>query len=77
MADYDSLASPQSHSKFQRYRRSARVRHSKQFENFLTVQAARLSTTTATIFSLLDSYTADQIAGASSVAALQAEPHSH
>jgi hypothetical protein len=37
------------------------VRHSKQFENFLTVQATRLSTTTAVIFSLLDSYTADQI----------------
>jgi hypothetical protein len=77
MADLDTNASPLSHSKHQRYRRLARVRHSKQFEEFLTVQATRLSTTTAAIFALLDSYTADMIAAAASVGALPAVNSEH
>ena len=70
MADFDTNASPQSHSQHQRYRKSARVRHSKQFEEYLTVQAARLSTTTAIIFAKLDKYTADQIKAAASLASI-------
>jgi hypothetical protein len=77
MADLDSFASPLSHSKHQRYRRAARVRHSRQFEEFLIVQAARLSTTTAAIFALLDTNTADMIRAASTVGALHGEPAGH
>lgn len=75
MADIDTFASPLSHSKHQRNRRFARVRHSKQFNEFLTAQAARLSTTTATIFAALDTYTADQISAAASLVALDNVPH--
>jgi hypothetical protein len=70
MADTDSFASPQSHSQHQRNRRFARVRHAKQFEAFLTVQAARLTSTTAVIFAKLDHYTADQIKAAANLAAI-------
>ena len=77
MADTDTFASPQSHMKHQRNRRLARVRHSRQFEEFLTVQATRLSTTTAAIFALLNSNTADQIKAAASTGALHGEPAGH
>jgi hypothetical protein len=70
MADLDSFASPQSHSQHQRNRRLARVRHSRQFEEFLTTQAARLTSTTAVIFAKLTHYTADQIKAAASLAAI-------
>jgi hypothetical protein len=52
----------------------ARVRHSKQFEEFLVAQATRLSTTTTEIFTLLDSYTADQIRAASTLVGIEGEP---
>jgi hypothetical protein len=78
MADIDSYGNPKlEHSKHQRYRRLARVRHSKQFEEFLTVEAARLSTTTTAIFNFLDSNTAAMIRAASTTAALQGEPSGH
>jgi len=78
MADLDTYSSPKlEHSKHQRYRRAARVRHSKNFENFLIVEAARLSTTPATIFALLDSNTAAMIRAATSTAQLQGEPAGH
>ena len=78
MADVDSFASPRSHSKHQRNRRLSRVRHSRQFEEFLSVQATRLSTTTAAIFAYLDTNTADQIAAAASTGALAGgDPHGH
>ncbi len=70
MADLDTFASPQSHSQHQRNRRLARVRHSRQFEEYLTVQAARLSTTTTVIFAKLDKYTADTIKAAANLAAI-------
>jgi len=47
MADLDSKASPRLYKHHQRFARYARVRHSKQLYEFLTVQAARLSTTQA------------------------------
>jgi len=70
MADLDTFASPQTHSQHQRRRRLGRVRHSRQFEEFLTVQATRLSTTTAVIFAKLDKYTADRIKVAANLAAI-------
>lgn len=74
MADLDTYASPRSYSRHQRYRRPLRVRHSKQFEEFLVAQAARLSTTTSEIFALLDEYTADQIRAATSLVGIEAVP---
>ncbi len=77
MADQDTHASPQDHSKHQRYRRLARVRHSHQFEEFLVVQAARLGTSPAAIFAFLNTNTADQITAAATKAALKGEPAGH
>lgn len=78
MADLDTYGnSAVEHSKHQRYRRAARVRHSKQFENFLIVEAARLSTTTAAIFALLDTNTAAMIRAATSTGQLHGEPAGH
>jgi hypothetical protein len=70
MADHDANATPLTHSKHQFYRRFARVRHGKQFENFLSVQAARLSTTEATIFAKLAKYSGDQIIAATNLSQL-------
>jgi hypothetical protein len=71
MADTDSYGNPKiEHNKHQRYRRLSRVRHSRQFENFLTVEAARLGTSTTAIFAYLDTNTAAMIRAASSTAAL-------
>jgi hypothetical protein len=72
MADFDSYASPRSYSRHRRY--NHRLRHGKQLEEFLTVQATRLSTTTAEILTLLHSYTADQIRASATLAAVEALP---
>jgi hypothetical protein len=62
MADAtDTRASPRSRKHHQRYAKFARLNHSKQLLEWLTVQAARQSTTAAAIFAGLDSYTAEQI----------------
>jgi hypothetical protein len=45
-------ASPQSHAKHKRYAQASRHRNSQNFNAFLGVQAARLSTTAANIFAL-------------------------
>lgn len=71
-ADIDTLASPRTYSRHRRY--NHRLRHSRQLEEFLTVEAARLSTTTREILTLLHSYTADQIRAATSLAAIEAVP---
>lgn len=70
MADIDTLASPRSHKRHQRYANFSRLNHSKQELSFLTQQATRLGTTPANIFHLLDSFTAGQIKGAASLGAL-------
>lgn len=78
MADTDTYGNPKlEHSKHQRYRRLARVRHSKQFELFLTTEATRLSTTAAAIFALLDTNTAAMIRSVSSTGQLNGEPSGH
>jgi hypothetical protein len=70
MADFDSLASPRLHKRHQRYANFTRLNHSKQELSFLSLQATRLGTTSAAIFGLLDSYTAEQIAAATSLGQL-------
>jgi hypothetical protein len=70
MADTDTLASPRSYKRHQRYANFSRLNHSKQELSFLTVEATRLSTTPANIFHLLDSFTADQIRAAATLGAL-------
>lgn len=70
-----TTTAPRCHSHHQRHRRFARVRilpsvHSDQFEQFLTVQATRLSSTTALIFAKLTKNTADRIAAASTFGSL-------
>ena len=65
MADaIDTLASPRSRKRHQRYAQFSRLNHSKQELSFLQTEATRLGTTVAAIFGALDSYTADQVRGA-------------
>lgn len=68
MADKDTLASPRSYKKHQRYANFSRLNHSKQELQFLTVEATRLGTTAALIFAALDSHTADQVRAATTAA---------
>ena len=71
MADaVDTHASPRLFKRHQRYANFSRLNHSKQELSFLATEATRLSTTSANIFHLLDSYTADQIRAASSLGQL-------
>jgi len=65
MADKDTLASPRSYKRHQRYANFSRLNHNKQELSFLTTEATRLGTTAAGIFSALDSFTADQVRAAS------------
>ena len=67
MADaINTLASPLSRKRHQRYAQFSRLNHSKQELSFLQTEATRLSTTVAAIFGALDSYTADQVRAAAS-----------
>ena len=71
MADaVDTNASPRLFKRHQRYANFSRLNHSKQELSFLATEATRLGTTSANIFHLLDSYTADQIRAASSLGQL-------
>jgi hypothetical protein len=71
MADaVDTHASPRLFKRHQRYANFSRLNHSKQELSFLATEATRLGTTSANIFHLLDSYTADQIRAASSLGQL-------
>ncbi len=63
-------ASPRLFARHARYRTFSRVNHSQQELAFLETQANRLSTTVAIVFGKLSKYTADQIAGAASLAAI-------
>jgi hypothetical protein len=68
--DLDSHASPRLYKRHQRHSQDGRLRHSKQFGEFLEVEATRLSTTTDVLYAKLDTYTADQIRAASSLSDL-------
>ena len=71
MADaVDTFASPRLYKRHQRYANFSRLQHSKQELQFLATEATRLGTTSATIFSLLDEFTADQIRAATSLGQL-------
>lgn len=62
--------SPRLYKRHQRHDISARGTHSQQEQEFLRVQAARLSTTAAIVFSKLTKYSAEQVAGAANLAAI-------
>ena len=56
-----ATASSRLYRRHQRYARSLRLNHSKQLLRWLSVQATRMSTTSALVLAALDTYTADQI----------------
>lgn len=62
--------SPRLDKRHQRYSRTERHARSQQQNEFLRVQAARLSTTTAVVFAKLNKYTAERITKAANLAAL-------
>lgn len=62
--------SPRLDKRHKRYASDARHGRSQQENEFLRVQAARLSTTTAILFGKLSKYSADQIANAASLSAI-------
>lgn len=62
--------SPRLYKRHQRHDTASRESHSQQEQEFLRVQAARLSTTAAIVFAKLTSYSAEQIAGAANLAAI-------
>jgi hypothetical protein len=61
---------PRLEKRHARYSSTARHSRSKQENEFLRVQAARLSSTSAILFGKLRKYTADQIMAASSMSNL-------
>lgn len=63
-------ASPRLFRRHQRYARRARLVYSQQELAFLETQANRLSSTVAIVFAKLNKYTADQVHGAASLAAI-------
>lgn len=68
--DKDSYASPLSHARRKRRAKSARLRHSKQFQAFLKAQATRLSSDTSVIFAKVEKYGADRVRAAANLAAI-------
>lgn len=70
-----TTTAPRCYSRHQRHRKFARVRilptiHADQFEQFLTVQATRLASTTALIFAKLTKNTAARVVAASTFGSL-------
>lgn len=66
----NQTASPRLFARHARYRAFSRLRYNQQELAFLETQADRLSTTVAIVYGKLNTYTADQIAGAANLGAL-------
>jgi len=62
--------SPREYNKHQRHAPYARLRHSQQAIAFLAAQAARLSSTAATIYAKLTKYGADRVKAATNISQL-------
>lgn len=61
---------PRLYKRHQRHDVASRESHSHQEQEFLRVQAARLSTTTAIVFAKLTKYSAERIVSAANLAAI-------
>lgn len=66
----NARSEPRAYRRHQRYAKFTQFRNSHQENEFLRVQAARLSTTKAVLFAKLNKYTAERIQAAATLGAL-------